>query len=224
MSLAKEAFSLQVIEAMKEQNVIFASNSDEVHEIFHANNDTDLITNAACLDLMIRKWKRIDEQSPSWSLLEGARVLDIASGSCNNNYVFSRWDPHFSRFCAVNGAEVVAIDIRAQSDLDKLLFTTVQADLIPLVQQGRLAEVAELKGKKFDIIHSGSFVGFNPAPDLEWRLGGRDALRQFEKQLSYLCVQLLAEGGVISLDIRDRHYNRVIQKMVNGKLVNSDDN
>lgn len=171
------------------------------------------------VDAVIKNWKKIQELYPSWSLLKGARVLDLASGSYYSRSPNVQYYPHFARFCAINGAEVTAVDIVPQSDYDKMLFTAVRADIILLTRERRLFEVPKLKGKLFDIIHSSSFVGSNPAPSVQRQIGGLSGLAIFEQKLLDECAKMIADGGIIDLGLLGDGSGRLIHRMVGGKLI-----
>lgn len=218
MSISKEASSPHVREAMAKDGVIFASSTVEVLLSAEVGPTRHIALIAAGdIDTLVSKWNGVDEKFPSWFPLREARVLDIAAGSVyTTEHVGFRYDPHFSRLCAINGAEVVAIDIKIQSESDKMLFRSIEADLIPLVLEEKLSELEGLQGQQFDIIHSNDFAGRNPDPRLYTRLG--DKLVLFRHRLISECAKLLAEGGVMSLDTVDRLHRPVIYRMLNGRL------
>lgn len=220
MLIPKEGFSPFTQEEMRKQNIIFASDGSEAMVKSREVNGGELIVCATGdLDFLLNRWLHTDGNFPSWTQLNGVRVLDLAAGSCHTKHADLTYYPHFSRLCAVNGAEVVAIDIKPQSDYDKMLFKSIRADIARLVQEGQLSEISELSGKTFDIIHSSSFVGWNPDPALEHQLSYmRMELAEFEEKLILECLKLLAEGGVMSLDANPVGKGRICFRKVNGKL------
>lgn len=145
--------------------------------------------------MLMRKWKGEN----SWEELKGKKVLDLASGSALGKI---QWNPYFSRLCAYNGASVTAVDILPRADPDQKLFRGVTADLVSTVMKAKLAEI--LGNESFDVIHSYSFVGFNPSPDLLEKL---DKVKITEKDFRQALLEqsfgLLSEGGIISLDEKD---------------------
>lgn len=220
MPIPKEGFSPSLEEEMRRENIVFASDGLEALSLAaEIPNNEFLVCAVGDLDFLLNRLLRIDESCPSWRQLEGVRVLDLAAGSCNTHYSGATYEPHFSRLCAVNGAEVVAIDIRKQSEHDKMLFQPIEADLVQLVQEGQLAEIPELSGRRFDIIHSSAFVGWNPDPQLEGRLGTRTEIAMFEEKLILECTKLLAEGGVMSHDDNPIWKGRVSYRKINGSLI-----
>jgi len=174
-----------------------------------AHNFDDLISGANGLDgytsiayagmeleSLIKKWKG---KQDSWSELKGKKVLDLASGSALNP---PDWRPYFARICANNGASVTAVDIISQAGSDKSLLHGVTTDLVSAVMTGRLGQVVE--GVNFDVIHSSSFIGANPSPELQERLE-RFRIKEgdFRQALLDQSLSFLSEGGIISFDERD---------------------
>lgn len=142
--------------------------------------------------------------------------MDIGSGSAiAKEFV---WHPYFARLCAVNGAKVTALDIRPQSDLDAELFHSIPVDLIPVVTEGRLAEI--LDEKEYDFIHSSEFVGVNPAGELlALEMNSNFSVPDFEGRLFEQCSDLLAEGGVMYLDQVDEKGQGIYYTKKVGKIV-----
>lgn len=141
------------------------------------------------LENLMKKWKGKD----SWGELQGKRVLDLASGSTKD----SKYKPYFARLCAFNGADVTVVDINPQSESDPRI-SGVTADIISAVMGKRLAELLDFK--KYDVIHSFSFIGFNPPLEVLKRLDElKVADEDFERELFTQAFDLLEEGGVISL-------------------------
>lgn len=173
----------------------------------------DINSHGIVLDTMIRKWRGRQE---SWEVLKGRRVLDIGSGSAiGKEFV---WHPYFARLCAVNGAKVTALDISPQSDLDAELFHGITVDLIPIVVEGRLAEI--LDEREYDFIHSSEFVGVNPAGELQvLEMNSSFSVRDFEGRLFAQCSALLSEGGVMCLDQADQNGQGVYYTKKAGEIV-----
>src|SRR5476651_2626261 len=107
-----EEFSTERKQMLTQKGIVFASSSEEVEALYESETGTwyrSLINGAYQVDRVISRWSQT--HIPNWSVLNGAAVLDIASGSAH------RWasrayspDPHFARFCAVSGADVTVID------------------------------------------------------------------------------------------------------------------
>jgi SAM-dependent methyltransferase len=141
------------------------------------------------LENLMRRWKEKD----SWGQLQGKRVLDLASGSTND----PKFKPFFARLCAFNGADVTVVDINPQSESDPKI-SGVTADIIAAVVEGKLTEL--LGFKKFDVIHSSSFIGFNPPMEVLQKLDElKIAEEDFEKEFFNQTFDLLEEGGALSL-------------------------
>lgn len=136
-----------------------------------------------------------------WSVLKDMRVLDLASGSgASKNRVGTVWYPHFARFCAINGAKVVAVDINPQQGLDRELFAWAQADLFEAVMNNRLASLPILRGREFDLIHSCAFAGVAPACELEDQCKLAEVtIREFETSMLRQVGVLLAENGTMTI-------------------------
>ena len=150
------------------------------------------------LDFTIKRW--LGRQTP-WSTLEGKKVLELASGSVNSGY-----PPWFARLCSVFGANVVAIDVISQDEVDQSMFTCVQADLIEVVLGNGLDSVPELRNGKFDLIHASRFVGPNAAGEVIKELQRRGVTREeFEKKLKQQAKKLLANRGY--MDVTDELSN-----------------
>jgi hypothetical protein len=113
--------------------------------------------------------------------------------------------PHFSRLCAINGANVVAVDASSQRGLDEAMFTWAAADLIKVVLGQGLRSLPVLQGKEFDVVHSSDFVGFNPCPTLWSQLFNHGTrVDEFEKLFFQQAGELLTEGGVMYLGNHDK--------------------
>lgn len=153
---------------------------------------------ASHLDNIIKEWR----EDSSLETLEGARILDIGSGTAETDDSGHLWWPYFAEIAAVNGAEVTALDIRQQTEFHQRLFTGIQMDIAELVINGELAEHTALQGKEFDIIAAKNFVGSNPAPEIDRLV--RDelgvSLDNFQAALVEQLKPLVAEGGIIDLD------------------------
>lgn len=204
------------------EGVVFASNWDELpsagDQLF---NQRGILTAGQRLDAVVAKWKGLPQYSPTdWSLLHGARVLDIASGSYLSDLVGMTYYPHFARLCAVNGAQVTALDIEAQSITDLMLFQGVKVDLIPLIIEERLSSLPQLQDRKFDIINCSNFVGRTPLRNLVYELRRRRVnLLSFEWSLLSQCFELIAEGGLISLQLEDSNMREVYHQKVDGTMM-----
>lgn len=211
----------------QDQGPIQESQVSRIDQALQAHNLGDLIERTADLDrsikiainntgldleVLMKKWKGED----SWGELEGKKVLDLASGSGLGQ---PQWQPFFARLCANNGAIVTAVDILPQTGSDKKLFHGVTADLIPAVMERKLSEI--VGNERFDIIHSYSFIGFNPSPDLLERLEELKITEiDFVKVLLDQSLNLLTEGGIISLDEKNSVERKTIyHTKKEGKLV-----
>lgn len=211
----------------QDQGPIQESQVSRIDQALQAHNLGDLIERTADLDrsikiainntgldleVLMKKWKGED----SWRELEGKKVLDLASGSGLGQ---PQWQPFFARLCANNGAIVTAVDILPQTGSDKKLFHGVITDIVKTVMGGRLSQVVE--NINFDIIHSSSFVGVNPSPELQERLE-RLKIREgdFRQALLDQSFGLLSEGGIISLDEKNPQKKEYISyAKKEGKLV-----
>lgn len=209
-------FTPELAASLRKAGVVIASNGLELMEKSQGIdvNHNWLMHAGATLDMLLWKWMGLHTL---WSELRGKHVLDIASGSAGKNR--ARYHPHFARLCAVNGADVTVIDINAQGEVDNQLFTSIQADLVRVVTGPGLQNYPSLVGRSFDLIHSSRFVGANPEPSLDRQLSHRRdmSVEEFGVMLLTQCIPLLAEGGIMSLDmIRDHHL--VIYRKVNGEI------
>lgn len=178
----------------------------------------DINYNGLLLENLIKKWKG---RSNAWEELKGKKVLDLGAGSALHKEMpepgHIKWYPHFARLCAVNGAKVTAVDKLPQTGPDVELFHSVAADLLPIVMEGRLAEI--LDEKEYDVVHSASFVGVNADSDLLVRLRSLGIKEEnFERKFFEQCASLLAEGGVMFLDQSDSKGEAYYTKK-EGKLV-----
>lgn len=141
---------------------------------------------------------------PDWEQLRGIRVLDLAAGSIYSHDAANRcWIPAFSRLCAVNGADVVAIDKFPQGEGDAKLFRGLSADLVDMVMHKGLEDFlheASCDGR-FDLINSFAFIGANPFPGLRRALGLN--YDKFTQALRDQAFNLLNSGGVMTLGYKD---------------------
>ncbi len=205
--------------------VIVAINSALVHETtagFIEREDRFAANAAYDMDRVIREWIKIDERRPSWFKISGARVLELGSGSLHavsRSRIETIYYPHFARFAAMNGAQVTAVGIVGQSLWDQTMFTGIKADLIPLVMNEKLSKLFE-HVKKFDIIHSGSFVGDALDPSLQRNLeSARIYKDDFEERLVEESAKILAEGGIIDHRLFPEHGTGIRgYRMVSGEL------
>lgn len=204
MFLEKE-ITPQVEKALNRQRVVIAHSLEEtLIEEKLDNFGTNPSTAASDLDYILKEWKGI---GTTWSVLKRMWVLDLASGSGNSYDMFGCWYPHFSRLCAINKANVVAIDKNPQTGLDKIMFTWVVADLVMVVLEQRLNSLPTVRGKKFDLIYSSSFAGDNFCPELIQQLAVREVkLKEFKKAFLQQAGEVLAEDGVMFLGNHDKKY------------------
>lgn len=141
---------------------------------------------------------------PDWEQLRDVRVLDLAAGSIYSYDANDRcWIPAFSRLCAANGADVVAIDKFPQGEGDAKLFRGLPADLVDIVMHKGLEDFlheASCDGG-FDLINSFAFIGFNPFPGLRRALGLN--YDKFTQALRDQAFNLLNSGGVMILGYKD---------------------
>lgn len=162
-----------------------------LREIF-SDDVTDADHALAMLQIIIDEW--LGEETP-WSVLEGKKVLDLASGSEHGNFY-----PWLSRLCAVFGADVTAVDLLPQGDTDTSKFTSVQADVIETVLGSGLGSIPALSGNTFDLIISSRFVGFNPERGVVRKITHRGiSMSNFKDMLQDQATQLLAPGGYIDV-------------------------
>jgi hypothetical protein len=141
-------------------------------------------------------------------------ILDLGSGSDNSQF---RWQPHFARKCSEYGANVIALDKEKQSEKDSQLFSWDDVNLIDLVIDSTLSKLPTLLGKKFVIINSTNFVGFNPPPSFKEELNKYGISKKlFEDKLLSQLEPLLVEGGIISLDQRINNGKLIIYRKING--------
>lgn len=169
------------------------------------DEDVKIAINNAGFDLeaLIRKWKG---RRDSWSELRGKKVLDLASGSAAGK---PNWHPYFARLCVFNGAEVTVVDKLPQIGNDTKLFHGITVDLVPPVMNGKLAEV--VGQGEYDIVHSYSFIGINPSPELTEQLRMLHMNEQdFRDVFLRQAFGLLVEGGIMYLDERDFIANKDI--------------
>lgn len=192
----------ELVQAMQEQMIVIAHSKAEAEEKtmdVRTSPHTTANLAASSLQDILDIWKG---SNTPWSVLNGTRVLDLASGSgYSRDLSGGMWYPQFARLCAINGADVVAIDFYPQRGLDQKLFTWADADLVNVVLGKGLRSVPVLAGREFDLIYSENFVGVNPYQDLVDRLVHKGIMmRDFEKALLNQAGELLAEGGLLSLD------------------------
>lgn len=174
---------------MEQEGILFVHSKEELRKYgYNATGQT--------IELLLGAWT--GTPYPDWSLLNGANVLDIGAGSHLNGDNGAPW---FARICAVNGANVVIADILPQSEADQKLFESIiDEDIIPSVMSGQLAQLPQLQGRMFEIIHSMNLIGFNPDPGLERELKRQGInLAKFESCLVQQSKDLLTEGGVMYL-------------------------
>lgn len=202
--------------------LIFATSIDSLREtVGRAPEGEDLFALLAGWEMVrvIKAWKKIKEGQPHWSEINGAKILDLGSGSLHSTSPRMTYFPHFTRFAAISGARVTAVDMFRQSHYDETLFRGLVADLVPLVMEGRLEDIPGLNGDKFDIVHSNNFVGGNPSDRLAARLAGnRIGFEDFEQRLVKESTKLLVEGGIIDHDQLVEGGNK-IYRMTNGILI-----
>lgn len=210
----------ELLEEFRRQQIVVAYSSREVRdreEELKSEWKTAGIE-ASRLNHILETWKG---RNTPWSVLRGLRVLDLASGSGYTRDWFGYiWYPQFARLCAVNGADVVAIDSNPQRGLDQQLFTWAAEDLVAAVMDGGLGNLPVLQGKKFDLIDSANFIGGNYCPELPQQLSRYNiGVDDYEQRFANQAGTLLSEGGVMSLDIWDKNFDRIIQTKRNGALV-----
>jgi hypothetical protein len=193
------------------QQIVVARSSDEARIMGRAiGNSFDITVDSSAIILtdILKAWKGV---GASWQELKGLRVLDLASGSGNSHDGYGTWYPHFSRLCAINGANVVAIDVNPQRGLDETMFAWAQEDLVDVVLNGGLKSMPILQEKEFDIIHSANFVGTNFFPELPTQLSQHGvSMPDFEKTFAQQAKALLTEGGVIFLGDLDERWDPII--------------
>lgn len=233
-----EGLSPGLLEELKKHQIVFVRGKDELRKVREGMPHSIGILNAeSAIDFMLLLWKG----STRWEQLQGARVLDIGSGSAFSPDIlppFRRY-PHFARICAINGAIVTAIDKYPQLDFDKTLFTATEMNIVPPVLEGTFSQVPELQSAQFDMIQAEALVGQNPDPML---FEGQDHPKIFELQikdfvgknkyvrvlgakeftelLKRQCAPLLAEDGVLYLGERDTSsYRLKYYVMQQGQLV-----
>lgn len=163
------------------------------------------------LDLLLSAWKG---PTTTWEALKGTRVLDLGAGSGNSIYKGITGSyicyPQLARICAINGANVVAIDKQPQKGFDRELFEWAAADLVDAVLNHDLQNLPILQGRQFDIINSSNFLGANRDPFLQdqtWRKG-RMLLEEFSEMLLSQAGKLLTEGGIMDLSMTDEKGSR----------------
>src|SRR5581483_7559848 len=128
--MGEESVSTDSEVQLREAGIIVAHNRDELSsKAKGVPNEFYLITAGADLDDILERWGK----QGNWDqVLKGKRVLDLGAGSVNSRYQGRDWTPDFARLCAVNGAQVTAVDINPQGPEDKQLFTEFQADLVEM--------------------------------------------------------------------------------------------
>lgn len=191
-------------EALKSEGIILASNIDDYsRESKNIKPGEDGWAQALYLDELIRVWGK---NNKDWkTALKGKKVLDIAAGSAySKDGTGHIWYPHFSRICAVNGADVTAIDINEQKGFDETLFKSIRGEIISMVTGEGLPQHPILQGQKFDIIYSNNFVGSNISPWLQDGLHNKGiTYDDFFSKLKQQSESILAEGGVLRLGDRE---------------------
>ncbi len=209
----------QLEELMKHAGIVMARNYGELpDESSGLPIDTIIGLSEAGKDLNLLLGNSSLDRRP-WDELRGKRVLDLGAGSIHSGSFLKRYPPCFARICAINGAEVIAIDIHPQGEVDNQLFTGVRADLVEVVFGKGLQHHPALKDKKFDLIHSSDFVGLNSSPDLDRQLLNENMFIDiFERRLLFQCAILLAEGGIMTLDIRGEHLLPIFYRKTNGEI------
>lgn len=187
--------------------VVIAHNSEE---LLRKANHSPICGDGVYLDTLVEIWR--GRRKP-WTILKGAKVLDIGAGI----------NPSFSYLCAVNGADVTAIDLFDYQGLDIKLFTPVKAEMVSLVMGNKFLSHPQINDRRFDLIHSRNFVGISWASELPKYLNKlKVSLEGFEEKLSNHCDDLLAEGGVSYLDRWHQLSPRIsyiYHKKVGGKIV-----
>lgn len=210
--------------ALLTEHIIIGHSQLEVYEKAIELQGWQTATGAAThLENIISLWRGPDTP---WSVLNGVKVLDLASGSGYSHGIFGdMWYPQFSRLCALNGADVVAIDANPQRGHDKTLFAWVKADLVDVVLKQGLQSLPILKGKRFDLINSENFIGVNPYPSVRYKLAHYLMnMEEFERSFTNQAGELLAEGGIMSLNTKDKHYNRLIYTRSKDGIIPLDEN
>lgn len=197
----------ELVLAIQEQMIVIAHSKAEAEEKtidVRTSPHTTANLAASSLQGILDIWKG---PNTPWSVLKGKRVLDLASGSgYSRDLSGCIWYPQFARLCAINGADVVAIDFYPQRGLDQKLFTSADADLVNVVLGTGLKSMPVLAGREFDLIYSENFVGVNYYQDLFNRLTYKGIrMRDFEKAFLNQAGELLAEGGLLSLDTTDKN-------------------
>lgn len=182
--------------------IVIVHDLDEAKQAYQAGRIDEFCGGAAIrLEHIVHTWKG---PGAPWSVLEGAQVLDLASGSVNYQLAGRTFSPDFARLCAVNGAHITAIDLKPQGNPDQQLFSWAAEDLVEAVMNESLASLPALQGKSFDLIHSSGFVGNNFSPDLTWQLSRyRIGLTDFEKLFVRQAGGLLAKKGIMRLGVAD---------------------
>lgn len=197
-------------EELRRQKVVVAYNRGEAWREGlelqdEGSSDIPADVAASLLDLLLIRWKGLNTQ---WSKLRGKRVLEIASGSASGKTASGDWYPHFARLCAINGADVVALDARPQVGIDRILFTSEVVDLVDAVLSRGLPSLPVLEGRKFDLIHSANFIGRNCLPQLPEQLSLKGvSLTEYSQALHDQAGSLLADGGIMNL-VADVGYNQ----------------
>lgn len=128
------------------------------------------------------------------------------------------WYPHFARLCAINGANVTAVDITPQGGYDTRLFTATSTDLVSAVIADNLPSLPEIADHQFDIIHSSNFVGNMPHYIMMQLIRLGVGIKEFEGRFFNQAGKLLAEEGIMSLDLRDQG-KLIYHTKKEGKLV-----
>lgn len=220
LMFAEMEMTPELLEEFRRQQIVLAHSENEVYD-----RERDLKSEcktagiaAIRLNHILETWKG---RNTSWSVLRGLRVLDLASGSGYTRYWFGDiWYPQFARLCAVNGADVVAIDSCPQCGLDQQLFTWAAEDLVAAVIDGGLGSLPVLQGRQFDLINSANFIGANSCPELPHQLSRYHVgFDDYEQRFVDQTAGLLVKGGVMSLDLWDKKLDHIIHTKENGALV-----
>lgn len=217
--IRKEDFSPEMIGEFGNNGIYFVSDKAELEKV--CGRDPNLVALKGfgyAIEQFLSDWR--GEKGLPWTEMRGVRILDIGSGSDHRK---ARWKesppPWFARICAVLGAEVTALDRFPQGYYDEKIFTGLAVELVPVVYDGGgISQIPELKGGKFDFIHSSNLVGWNYDPSLLSGLTGQQKSAYspsgFERRLFGQCAQMLEAGGILDLDEIDfKGRNRVYKSL-----------
>lgn len=123
----------------------------------------------------------------------GRSVLDLGCGSPWNEY-----PPFFCYLVGKNGAETYGVDMLQGSVADIAVYTHIQVDIVPLVQNQALGTLGQLHGKTFDVIHVGINLGGFLSTHLRMTMGNLD-VRAFDSLLVSQAQTMLKNGGVLGV-------------------------